>query len=426
MVFVLLGSNYNDIPLEELESLERHTDQIRKALLGSVSDQSAITGGVLIGTCNRFEVYLDTDHFHEAVEQTIRVVSQVSGLDADYCSKILHVSYGSAVAQHLYSVASGLESMIVGEGEIAGQVRRSLADAQADKQVTAPLQRLFQSASAVAKRVANQTGLGVAGRSIVGAGIDLFEASHGSIAGSKALIIGTGAYARVVVAALQRAGCTDVSVYSNSGRAKQFSEGHNTKPITDDELLGALAEARLVITASGNRTHAIDYKLAKQVLDLRAANQSGPLSIIDVALAASVAPPVYDLPQVEIMDLDYIRMHTPVEHSEAILAAQELVHEAVNEFEAEQTARQVDPMITALRAHVGVWVEEEVDRVRKKSGEEAAAEVARSLNRVTNALLHTPSVNAKSLAKSGNHQDYLDAVKTLFNIDLSALGDGDA
>ena len=123
MVFVLIGANYNDIPLEQLESLEHHTNQIRETLLGAENaSKTSLSGGVVIGTCNRFEVYLDTENYHQAIDETVRVVSTVSGLDADYVSKVLRVSYGSSVAQHLYSVTSGLDSMVVGEAEIAGQV----------------------------------------------------------------------------------------------------------------------------------------------------------------------------------------------------------------------------------------------------------------------------------------------------------------
>jgi glutamyl-tRNA reductase len=130
---------------------------------------------------------------------------------------------------------------------------------------------------------------------------------------------------------------------------------------------------------------------------------------------------------VQIMDLDFIRVNAPQEHSQSILAAQDIVAAAVADFEVEQAARTVDPVIAALRAHVGVWVTEEVERVRGRSGDEAAEEVSRSLQRVTNALLHTPTMNAKSSAVAGNQAEYLKAVKTLFGIDLSQFeGDGSA
>ena len=425
MVFVLLGASYNDVPLEQLESLERHTDKIRSALLGSAAASEIISGGVLIGTCNRFEVYLDTDHFHQAVEHTIRVVAETSGLDADYVSKVLHVSNGSSVAQHLYAVASGLESMIVGEGEITGQVKRAFKESQ-DAGFSSPsLNALFQTAANVAKQVSNKTGLGAAGRSIISAAIDIHEAEHESVQGKQVLIMGTGAYARVIVAALQRAGCHNILVYSSSGRAELFSESHDTCALEPSELGLALAKVDLVITASGGTTHSIDAGLAADAAAARVAEGRGPLSIIDVALHASVAPEVYSISGINVLDLNAIRVKAPQEHAESILQAQDIVAQAVEEFEVEQASRKIDPVISALRAHVGVWVDEEVERVRKRSGDDAAAEVAHSLHRVTNALLHAPTVNGKELAKSGNQADYVQAVKTLFGIDLAQFESGD-
>jgi glutamyl-tRNA reductase len=438
VVFVLLGANYNDIPLEQLEALERHTDQIRDALLGAANpqrDQGALAGGVLIGTCNRFEVYLDTNDFHRAVDETVRVVSAISGLDADYVSKVLRVSNGSAVAQHLYSVAAGLDSMIVGEAEISGQVKRSLKDAQDGGHATSSLNSLFQTAATVAKRVATETGLGVAGRSLIASGLELFEQRFGSLAGKRAVLFGTGAYARVSVAALQRAGVAEIQVYSESGRAAEFSANRETTPVERGQLRAALASADVVVTASGSRNYSISYHLAKDVLERQAelAAEGGPagldgqeagsggLRIVDVSLAPSVAPHAYELEGVNILDLEYIRQHAPAEHAEAVLAARDIVAQAVAEFEAEQAARTIDPMIAALRAQVAEWIGQEVDRVRGRAGDATAQEVERSLTRVTNALLHSPTVSAKELAKAGNHEDYAAAIKTLFGIDLNGL-----
>ena len=424
MVFVLLGTNYNDIPLEQLEILEHHTNQIRDALLANTEK---LQGGVLIGTCNRFEVYLETDDYHWAIEETIRVVSSVSGLPADYVSKVLRVSFGSAVAQHLYSVASGLESMVIGESEIAGQVRRSLSEAQVGNTTTTALNQLFQTASMVSKRVASETGLGAAGRSIIATGLELFEARFGAIRGKRVLIFGTGAYARISVAALQRLGVAEILVYSESGRADEFSSNRETTPVYRGGLRRALAEVDLVVTASGSRNYSISLHLAQDVLALQQELAFEPkLNVIDVALAQSVAPRAYELPGVNILDLEYIHKHAPAEHSDAVTAANEIVLDAVAAFEAEQAARTVDPLISGLRSHIAGWVTEEIERVRRRAGDETADEVARSLNRVANALLHTPTVNAKEWAKAGNQAHYINAVKTLFGIDLGALDNTEA
>jgi glutamyl-tRNA reductase len=305
--------------------------------------------------------------------------------------------------------------MIVGEGEIAGQVKRAFQEAQDRKQTTSSLQRLFQTAATVSKKVSAETGLGAAGRSIFNSGLELYTSRYGSLTGKSVVVMGTGAYARVIVAALQRVNVGEIHIYSASGRAGLFSESHGTKAVNPQELVARLSQVDLAVTASGGSKPSINFHTAQKLREVRKL----PLVVIDVTMGGGVSKSVLELPEFEVFSLEQIRQFAPAEHSEAVLAAQEIVRESVSQFEAEETARVVDPMIAALRSHVSAWVDEEVERVRRKSGNAAAAEVSHSLKRVVNALLHTPSVNAKSLALDGNHGDYISAIKTLFNIDLA-------
>lgn len=418
MAFVLLGANYSDVPLDQLEHLESQTEQIRKALFES--DSQNLGAGVVIGTCNRFEVYLETDDLQRTIENVIRVAGEVSGLEPDYLNQIFQVSYGTSVAQHLYSVASGLESMVIGEAEISGQVKKALQQAQESGHASPGLNWLFQTASTVSKKVSTETGLGEAGRSIIATGLSLHQQlSDSSLQGSSVVLFGTGAYARVALAALERFGVREVKVYSESGRAKQFCEQRNAQPVERGQLRAALAESDLVVTASGSRSYSISYHLAKDVLSLQ--EQKGlalGLKVVDVALAKSVAPLAYELEGLQIIDLDYIHHHAPREHGQALVSARQIVLDAVAQFEADQSARAADPLIARLREHVSGWVDAEVQRARGRLDATTAEEVQRSLQRVTNAILHTPSVNAKELAKNGNQDEYISAMKTIFGIDL--------
>ena len=168
---------------------------------------------------------------------------------------------GSAVVQHLCAVASGLESMVVGEDEIAGQVRACLATSQQERTTTPTLERLLQRALATSKAVTNSTGLGAAGRSIVSVGLDLIEGRHGPLAGSTALVLGTGSYARVVIAALNRRGCTDISVFSSSGRAAQFAATHDVNAVELADLVAAIGHSALVAACSGAPHYLLDEAL---------------------------------------------------------------------------------------------------------------------------------------------------------------------
>ena len=412
MVLVLIGASYSEMPLHQLEILEREASTIRQQF----------DSGVLVSTCNRFEVYLECQdqEISALTDRTLSLVDKATGLGLAYLSSVLKVSYGSAVVQHLYSVASGLDSMVIGEAEIAGQVRRSLQLAQESQQATTELNTLFQSAASVAKRVITETGLGEAGRSIIATALQLHEDRFGSLAGASAVLFGTGAYARVAVAALQRLGVEQIQVYSESGRAEEFCSNRQTTPVARGTLRQALAQADLIVTASGSRSYSISFHLAKDALQMQRDLGIEPgLRIVDVALAKSVAPHAYELPEVQVIDLDYVQQHAPRRHTESVKAAREIVLAAVADFEQDQQTRVVDPMISVLRQHLAGWVEEEVARVRSRAGDQTAEEVARSLRRVANAILHTPSVNAKELAKAGNHEEYAKALKTLFDIELS-------
>jgi len=418
VALVLIGASHHNLSLAKLEMLEHGASDVRKHLFNSSSIEHGINGGVLISTCNRFEIYCDTEKFHSAVNHVIEAIGEISGLKEDEINQVLQVSSGMDVVQHLFAVCAGLESMIIGEAEIAGQVRSSFKLAQKERNTTPLLERLFQRALANSKVVTHSTGLGAAGRSIVDVGLTVLQDRHGEIAGKPAVVLGTGAYARVVVAALQRRGCHDISVYSSSGRARQFSQSHNTKEIASDGLAEAITNTVLVVACSGNLNPIIDIALIK-------ATRSGmqTLPIIDVGLTSDLMPEVKGLAEVDVIDLEVIRDNAPKEYGEEIFQAHDIVQKAVREFENEQLARSMDPAVAAMRSHVDIFIDLEVQGVREKSGDEIADQVEYSLRRVTNALLHTPSVKARTLIRLGDQSDYRQALQVLFGIDLETTED---
>jgi len=418
VTLVLIGGSHLDLSLSNLEILERNVDLIRERLFTAETLQQGINGGVLVATCNRFEAYLDLERFHDAVDCAISIIGEASGINTEECRGILSVSFGASVTEHLFSVAAGLESMIVGEAEIAGQVRTAFKKAQEERTTTSQLELLFQRAAAVSKKVATSTGLGAAGRSIVTVALDLVEQRHGSLVGKRPLLLGTGAYARVVVAALQRYKCGEIGVFSSSGRAETFSQSHGTLTVERIDLEEAIGNSDLIVACSGSKNHL----LYSSTFSARTASMP-TIPIIDVALTSDLAPDVKELHFTDVIDLEIIRMHAPGEHEEAITLAREIVQQSAEEFEKVQLSRSIDPAITLMRAHVEQLIESEVERVRSRSGSEAAEEVSLSLHRVTNALLHTPSVRARSLTRTENQEEYRRAIQLLFGIDSDATDD---
>ncbi|WP_296646959.1 glutamyl-tRNA reductase [Rhodoluna sp.] len=407
MGVILVGTDHREASLEELDLLAKNFDSIRQGLLEK-QESGLIQGFVGLTTCNRFELYLETKDSHSAGAEVLRVIADNSEIDADYCAQVFQVAGELAAARHLFSVTAGLESMVIGEEEIAGQVRKAFASAQDGAQTSAALNQLFQKAASVAKKVTTQTGLGAAGRSTITVGLDILKAQHGELAGKQALLIGTGAHARVVVAALIRAGINEISVYSPTGRAAEFANSRGLQ--ISENLNASLAHSDLVVACSGHGSQLIGQN------ELRAARASGSkeLMIIDVALSHDVAADVAELDGVTLVNLETIKHHTPHEHTAAVLQARELVNEATDEFQAEQLGRNLDPFVTAIKRKLNLWIDEEVARVELREGAETAAEVRASLNSLANQMLHEPLTTAKALAATGDDENYRRALMVLF------------
>jgi glutamyl-tRNA reductase len=409
VAYLLLGANFSQVPFEQLQTLDRHAEQLRSVYFSKNSDGMP-QPGILISTCNRFEVYLDSQNPEADTKRIWQATAQVTGMTRDQVSTILKVTSGTAVAQHLYQVASGLQSMVVGESEITGQVRSALRFSQSHGQISGLLNVLFQSALATAKKVSARTGLGSAGRSIIATAIGLLGRADSR---AKVLVLGTGAYARVVVNTLQKSGYNDITTFSFTGRAAAFAAKHSTIAAPHNDLGLLMQDADLVIAASGRTKHAVGYHLAKQVSQ----NRVSPLQIVDVALSPSVSPAAYELPNIQVLDLDFISRHVPAEHHEAIHEANGIVAAELERFLTEQQARRLAPAISALKIRVDKWVAAETARVAKESGSEAASEVRRSLVRITNAMLHEPMVQAKALAANDKLQDLDSAIAKIANLE---------
>lgn len=408
MALVVVGVNHHQSALADVAALAPLAEPLRQTLVTN----NAVAGVVVLATCNRFELYLDAPAFHPAVEAATAAIRGLAGPTGPALADALAIAAGEGAVRRCFSVAAGLDSMVVGEAEVAGQVRAALF--AAGPAASAPLQRLFQHALATSKTVTSRTRLGAAGRSIASVGLDVVESRYGVLADRRVLLIGTGAYARVVCADLLRRGCRDIWVYSRSGRADVFAQSHPVRVATD--LPDALARAELVVTASRAEQPVLT---AEMLAESRFGSQAA-LPVIDLSLAEDVDPAATQLPGVDLIDLEVIGAHAPIEAASAVLAAQDIVNKAVETFLHLESGRSADPAVIAMRSHVMTIIEAEAEQAALKYPPEVAQAVARSLRRVSNALLHTPSLRAQQLARTGELDDYRRAMNTLFGIDVPA------
>ncbi len=447
VVLFSLVASHTDLDLETVARLSAGASEVSAEL---VAAPNAVAGLVTLATCNRYELYVharSSDDVEAARSAAVEAVSRHSGLPEEQVSAALSTLQEEAVPRHLFSVSTGLDSAVVGEREIAGQVRRALSEAQEQGVTTPPLVRLFQAAAKTAKDVGSQTALGSRGMSIVSVALDLASAFHaaspsdalspsgalsanalspsgasGPLVGFSAVLFGTGAYAGAAMAQLIQRGCTDISVYSSSGRADIFTESRGGTALTDQTLPDALANATLLVGCSGS-----DHQVTKADLARLRHDDSPQLTVIDLALSHDFTPDVAELPGVELLTLETVRQAAPAEQEETLEQASTLVAEATNKFEQAQNARSLDHAIVALRRHTMGVLDDELAKVRKQHGCSAAtAEVEFAMRRMVKQLLHVPTVRAKELAAAGDTEGYLAALEVLYGLTPTPESIGEA
>lgn len=422
-MLLCVTASHKTAGFELLERLSVHTRDVAPLI---AEHHDCVQGAVVLSTCNRFEAYVDMDEPVTAaaaigVEAALLAIEEATGVSASELEGSYRVVQGDAVAMHLFAVASGLESVVVGEGEIAGQVRRALGQARKAGTTSTELERLFQRASEAQRSVKNATALGRAGRSLVRLALDLADSRIADWAALRVLLVGTGSYAAATLAALRDHGAVDISVHSPSGRGEKFALKHGIGHTPADDFAATAARADLIITCTSVEQPVVDAAL----LHAGGVDADTRRLVIDLGLPRNVDPDVATVPGVTLLDLETIRLHAPLEELQATDAARAVVTEAARRFTIVGDSRAVTPGVVAMREHVFSLMEAEIARARAR-GDDGRTE--QSLRHLVGVLLHTPTARAHELAAEGRADEYLSALSTLFGIEVpdAARSAGDA
>ncbi len=429
-VLLCVTASHKTASFELLERLSRTPDDVAPTIVGMAP---CVQGAVVLATCNRFEAYVEMDEPVTAagaigVEAVIEAVESATGISAADLDGAYAVHSGRRVAEHLFSVASGLESVVSGEGEIAGQVRRALKSARKDGTTSPELERLFQRASQAQRKVKNVTALGRAGRSLVRLALELADSRIADWSAERVLLVGTGAYAAVTLATLRERGAVDISVYSPSGRAEIFAAKHDIRPVPAEEYARTAAHSTLLITCTTATEPVLGPEHLQLPVGLAAAGcpvaaTSGTTGVpsrlvVDLGMPRNVDPAVAALEGVALLDLETIRLHAPLEELQATDAARSVVREAAETFHVVGARQSVTPSVVAFRSHIFELLEREIDRARARGDEDGKVEQA--LRHLSGVLLHTPTVRAHELAAAGRADEFAAALATLYGITPAA------
>jgi glutamyl-tRNA reductase len=412
-VLICLSASHKNSDFALLERLSVDAERLGRRI---VDRHERLGGAVVVATCNRFEAYLDLDEpFGNsplgAILATLDVVADAAGVGTDELRESLDLAHGNAVAEHLFAVASGLESVVVGEGEISGQVRRSLEAARAEGTTSPELERLFQRASQTSRAVKNRTGIGSAGRSLVRLALDLASSRVRDWSQTRVLLVGTGRYAGASLAALRERGVEDVEVFSPSGRGAKFAANHGIPVVLAEGFAQAAASADVVVTCSAVESHVLH---AADLLAGRTHVAARRQLLIDLGLPRNIAPDVATVDGVELLDLETIRLHAPLEQFDAAADdAQALVTKAARKFGAVADENDLAPAVVALRSHVFGLLDAEIERSR---GRDDAASVEAALRHFAGVLLHTPMVRSREYARAGEQAAWIEGLEALFGV----------
>lgn len=421
MSVVVVGLSHRTAPVGTLERAVVATDALPGVLAAPAVPDSQVRELVVLSTCNRVEAYAEVGTFHAGVGELTAQLAAQAGLGVDEVAPHLFVHYEDAAIAHLFEVACGLDSLVVGEAQILGQVRAALGAARDAGRVGRSLDTLFQQALRVGKRAHAETGIDSAGSVVVDAALDSAGRSLGGLAGRRALVVGAGAMSGLVVARLARAGVAQV-VVANRGedRARRLAasvgEPATGRAVALDRLAEELTQADLVVSCTG----ATGLVVTAAMVAPRPAGR--PLVAVDLALPHDVDPALAETAGVQVVDLETLTAALAGSGTSVDVAAVEgIVAEEVVHFLDTRRADRVAPTVAALRQRAEEIVVAELDRLAHRVPDldpAAATELERTVRRVVDKLLHQPTVRVKELAGTGpDGLRYAEALHALFDLD---------
>jgi glutamyl-tRNA reductase len=428
---LVVGLSHKSAPVSVLERAAVSGDTLGK-LLHDVALLPDIAETFVISTCNRVEVYAEVGRFHGGVAGVCELLSRHSGIPVHELTSCLYVHYEDRAVQHLLAVSSGLESMVVGEDQILGQVRSALKLAGDQGTLGRSLRDLGRLALRTGKRARAETGIDRLGLSLVSVGIGLAVPGpsdagrdEGAVAGLHVLVVGAGAMSGLAVATAARAGAARLTV-ANRTRAKAERlaagvAGDVASAVADlADLPAAIAAADLVISCTGAANLVITEAIVQNALAGRRPGHD--LVLLDLAMPRDVDPAVGDLPGVRVIGMDELRGTGGGVGAGEVAAVRTIVEEEFAAYGSAVRAARVTPTVVALRAKAATVVDAELARLTGRLSEESVSghaleEIAQTVRRVVDKLLHAPTVRVKELASSPDGEEYAAALRVLFDLD---------
>ncbi|HTJ69619.1 MAG TPA: glutamyl-tRNA reductase [Actinospica sp.] len=421
MSLLVIGLSHRTAPVRLLEQTAL-TEELVVKLLGDTVGSEHVSEAVAVATCNRLEVYAEVSKFHGALAEISDLLAQYTTVPRDVLTRHFYVHYDDRAAWHMFTVACGLDSMVVGEPQILGQLRTALAVGQQVGTAGPVLNELMQQALRVGKRAHSETALDKAGQSMVTAALDLAVAEDAPPP-RRTVVVGAGSMSALAATTILRrypeAALTVVN--RTPERAERLAAAVNGTAAPLSELPGALADADLILSCTG----ATELVLTEAQFTAARAGSTAPVTLIDLALPRDLDPGIGALPGTRLIDLELIaeaQQAAPAQAAgdDSLEAVRQIVDAEVEAYRRLRTASSVAPTVTALRCMAAEVVSAELSRFHGRTSgldERTRAEVEQTVRRVVDKLLHEPTVRVKQLAVTDGGVSYAQALRELFNLD---------
>jgi glutamyl-tRNA reductase len=412
MNLIVVGVSHRTAPVPVLERLAAAPPDVPE-LLAELAAQQYVGEALVLSTCNRVEVYAGVSAFHGGLSDIVAVLAARAGATPTELAPYAYVHYDGEAVRHAFRVATGMDSMVVGEAQILGQLRDAYALAAEHEATGRLLHELMQQALRVGKRAHAETGIDRAGQTVVSAALDLAGDGGSGIAGRSALVIGAGAMGSLALATLRRAGASPLYVTSRSAeRTARLAQLHGALAVPAPDL----STVDIVVSATASPGYV-----------LGPSDVTGPVTLVDLAIPRDVDPTVATLPGVRLIDIELLGavLSEDGELTADRGAVEDIVAAEVISFLGWLRSTEVAPTVAALRARADEVVGAELRRLssrRPDLSDEQRAEVALTVHRVVQRLLHQPTVRVRELAAGAGGDRYAALLRELFDLDVPEPG----
>ena len=419
MSVVVVGLNHRTVPLDLLERMTVPSSLLPKAL-ADLTSREHVTEAVVLSTCNRIEVYAFAEKFHGAYQDIRNFFAEVSHVAPEEFSDHLTSLYDGDAARHLFSVASGLDSAVLGEHEILGQVRTAWEVSSAEGAVGPVLNPLFRHALEVGKRVRTETAISRNITSVSQAAVAMATDRLGGLEGRQVLVVGAGEMGEGLARALHSGGVAGIRVANRTwDRAVEVAERLGGVPVRLDDLPHHLAEVDVLLTSTGASAVILEHGDLASVVGERHGRE---LLVVDIAVPRDVDPAAGEIEGVTLLDMDDLREFAEVgirERQREVTAVQAIVDAELDRYINESTARSVAPLVASLRSRGDLVRSGELERLAARLGylDDRQREAVEALAAgIVGKLLHEPTVRMKDAAGTARGERLAEALRDLFDL----------